>query len=60
MPATPPHPQDVATLTVVVVIVATLCVVYWRMTLRLIAIALMALAIYGAILAFSGLHHAVR
>ena len=53
----PNHPQDIQTVTVLAVLIASLCIIYWRITLRLIAIAVIALAIYGAVLALYGLHH---
>ena len=60
MPATPSHPQDIQTVTVLAVLIASLGIIYWRITLRLIAIAVIALAIYGAVLALHGVHHATR
>lgn len=54
MPPTPNHPQDIQTVTVLAVLIASLCVIYWRITLRLIAIAIIGLAIYGAVLALHG------
>jgi hypothetical protein len=33
---------------------------YWRITLRVIVIALIAFAIYGAVLAIHGIHHPAR
>jgi len=42
---------------VLVLFLACLCVIYWRTALRLIAIILVALAIYGMIAGFSGMHH---
>ncbi len=60
MPATPNHPDDIEAVTVLVVLVASLAVIYWRTTLRLIAIAVIALAIYGLILVLYGLSHFLR
>ena len=57
MPAIPSDPPDIQSVTVVAVIVASLCVIYWRIALRLVAVALIALAIYGAILITYGLRH---
>jgi hypothetical protein len=56
MPAIPTHPPDVQAVAVVVMAISSLCVIYWRITLRLVAIVLIALAIYGAVLVFYGLH----
>ena len=57
MPAISSHTPDIETVTIVAILIAGLCVIYWRTALRLIAIALIALAIYGAVLASYGLHH---
>jgi hypothetical protein len=58
MPVPSNQPQDTQTILVVVIFLACLCVVYWRTVLRVIVIALVALAIYGAITGLHGLHHA--
>jgi hypothetical protein len=58
MPVPSNQPQDTQTIMVVVIFLACLCVVYWRTALRVIAVALVALAIYGAITGLHGLHHA--
>jgi hypothetical protein len=42
---------------VVVLFLAALCVIYWRTTLRIIAIILIALAVLGIIAGLHGLHH---
>jgi hypothetical protein len=57
MPAPPPQPHDNQAILVVVLFIASLCVVYWRTALRLIAIVLVALAVYGIIAGLQGLHH---
>jgi hypothetical protein len=57
MPAVPNHPHDIQAVTVLVVLVASLAVIYWRTTLRLIAIAVIAFAVYGLILLAYGLRH---
>jgi hypothetical protein len=57
MPAVPNHPHDIQAVTVLVVLVAGLAVIYWRTTLRLIATAVIAFAIYGLILLLYGLRH---
>lgn len=58
MPVTSNQPQDTQTILVVIIFLACLCVVYWRTALRVIVVALVALAIYGAITGLHGLHHA--
>jgi hypothetical protein len=58
MPIPSNQPQDTQTIMVVVIFLACLCVVYWRTALRVIVVALVALAIYGAITGLHGLHHA--
>jgi hypothetical protein len=57
MPAPPPQPQDNQAIFVVVLFIASLCVIYWRTALRLIAIVLVALAVYGIIAGLQSLHH---
>ena len=59
MPVPPVQPQDSHAIAVIVLFLAALCVVYWRMALRLIAIVLIALAVYGVIAGLHGLHHAI-
>jgi hypothetical protein len=49
----PSTPQDSRAIIVVILIVAALCVVYWRLAIRLFVIMMIALAVYGAI---AGLH----
>lgn len=55
-----PHgqPQDIQTIAVLAVLIGSLCVVYWRIALRIFLVALITLAIYGAVLVAHGLHHA--
>jgi hypothetical protein len=57
MAAHPGQPQDIQAIAVLAVLIGSLCVVYWRVALRIFLIALIALAIYGAVLAVHGLHH---
>lgn len=54
-----PHgqPQDIQAIAVLAVLIGILCVIYWRIALRIFLVALIALAIYGAVLATQGLHH---
>jgi hypothetical protein len=58
MPIPSNQPQDTQTISVVVIFLACLCVAYWRTVLRVIVVALVAFAIYGAIMGLYGLHHA--
>jgi hypothetical protein len=57
MAAHPGQPQDIQAIAVLAVLIGSLCVIYWRIALRIFLIALIALAIYGAVLAVHGLHH---
>jgi hypothetical protein len=57
MPVPSNHPQDTQAILVVITFLACLCVVYWRTALRVIVVALVALAIYGTITGLHGLHH---
>lgn len=49
----PSTPADSHGIIVVVIIIAALCVIYWRLAIRLFVIAMIALAVYGAI---AGMH----
>lgn len=53
-----PHgqPQDIQAIAILAVFVGILCVIYWRIALRIFLVALIALAILGAVLAVHGLH----
>jgi hypothetical protein len=54
MPIPPASPQDTqAAIAVLAAIAAGFCVAYWRTALRLILVAVLALALYGA---FVGIH----
>ena len=62
MPAPPASPQDTATATAMLVAFAIcLCAVYWRLALKVILIATLALAVYGTVVGVdtvtSVLHH---
>jgi hypothetical protein len=54
-----PHgqPQDIQAIAVLAVLIGSLCVIYWRIALRIFLIALIGLAIFGAALAVHDLHH---
>jgi hypothetical protein len=56
MSATPATPPELP-FGVLAVMIAVLCVLYWRVVLRLVAIGLVALGIYVTYLAIEGLHH---
>lgn len=60
MPTAPGPPHDVQSIGILITFVVALCVFYWRIAIRLVAIAVIALSIYGAILFFEGLRHATR
>jgi hypothetical protein len=55
MPATPGSPQDVGAIVIVIMLIAGLCVTYWRTTLRIAAIVIITLAAYGAFLVVEGM-----
>jgi hypothetical protein len=57
MPVSSPQPQDSQAILIVVIFIAILSVIYWRMALRLIAIAVIVLSILGAIAGLHGLHY---
>jgi hypothetical protein len=55
MPVPPANPQDTqAASAVFAAIAAGFCVVYWRTALRVIFIAVLALAVYGAVVGIHG------
>jgi hypothetical protein len=60
MPTAPGPPHDFQSIGLLVTLVAALCVIYWRIAIRLVAIAVIALTIYGAVLLVEGLQHAGR
>jgi hypothetical protein len=51
-----PQPHDSQTIVVVAFFIACFCVVYWRTAIRVIAIVLVGLAVYGMIAGMQGLH----
>ncbi len=57
MSATQGPPLDPGPVILLAVLIASLCVIYWRTALRIVAIAIISLAVYGAVLVFEGLHH---
>jgi hypothetical protein len=56
MPAAPGPPFDPHIGPLIMIVVA-LCVIYWRITIRLVAVAVITLTIYGAVLLLEGMHH---
>ncbi|MBO0806315.1 MAG: hypothetical protein J2P25_24975 [Nocardiopsaceae bacterium] len=48
----PSTPQDSSALIVLILFIAAMCVIYWRLAIRLFVIITIALAIYGV----TGLH----
>lgn len=58
MPPSPGQPHDLQAIGLVVMLVVMLCVRFWRATLMLVAIAVITLTIYGAVLLVEGLQHA--
>jgi amino acid permease len=58
MPAVQNQPQDLESIGALAMLIASLCVVYWRTALRVAAILVIALTIYGAVLVIDGLRHA--
>jgi hypothetical protein len=55
MPAVQGPPQDLGWVVVLIMLIATLCVTYWRTTLRIAAIVIITLAAYGAFLVVEGM-----
>lgn len=58
MPAAP-DPGHLEALGLIALLIASVCVVYWRIVLQLLAIAVLAVAIYTAVLLIEGFHGAV-
>ncbi len=57
MPLSSPQPQDSQAIIIVVILVAILSVIYWRIALRVIAIILVAVSILGVVAGLHGLHY---
>ncbi len=55
MTPVPGSPHDLQSIGIGVTLVAALCVFYWRLAIRLVVIAVIALSIFGAILLVEGL-----
>jgi hypothetical protein len=60
MPPAPGPPHDIQSIGLIIMIVVALCTIYWRIAIRLVAIAVITLTIYGALLLVEGLQHTVR
>ena len=56
MPAAHGPPPDLTSIGVLIALTACLCVAYWRTTLRVIAILIITIACYGAVLILEELH----
>jgi hypothetical protein len=59
MPIPPPQPHDNAGIAIIVLIVAALCVRYWRIAIPLIIIALLTLTVLGAIEGLTAFYHLI-
>jgi hypothetical protein len=57
MPVSSPQPQNSQAIIMVVIFIAILSVIYWRMALRVIAIIVIALSILGVVAGLHGLHY---
>jgi hypothetical protein len=55
MPAVQGPPQDLGSIGLLIMLIAALCVTYWRTTLRIAAIVIITLAAYGAFLVVEGM-----
>lgn len=60
MPPMLGQPHDHQSISLLVMLVVALCVIYWRAALRLVAIAVITVTIYGAVLFVEGLQHVHR
>ena len=57
MPAVQGPPQDHLGAIVLIMLIAAVCVTHWRTTLRIAAIVIITLAVYGAFLVVEGMRH---
>jgi hypothetical protein len=60
MPPVPSPPQDPQSIGVLITAVVALCVLYWRVAIRIVIIAVIALALYGGVLLADTLQRAGR
>lgn len=51
---------DPGSFSMLIVLVAGLCVIFWRLALRIMATVFIALAVYGAVFLTEWLHHTGR
>ena len=58
MPLQSPQPENSQAIIMVVILVAILCVIYWRTALRIVAIIVVATTVLGVIASLHGLHFA--
>jgi hypothetical protein len=50
-------PSGFGPIIILIVLAASLCVVYWRIVLRIVAITIITLTLFGLVLVFEELHH---
>ena len=60
MPIQPPQPQDNQAIAVIVLILAGICVRYWRTALLMLAVVIIALIVLGLIAEVHLVHHIIR
>jgi hypothetical protein len=60
MPIQSPQPHDTQAIVVIVLIVAGICVRYWRTALLLFVITLVALVVLGVIAELHAVQHVIR
>jgi len=58
MPLQSPHPENSQAIIMVVILVAILCVIYWRTALRVVAVIVIATTVLGVIASLHGMHFA--
>jgi len=58
MPLQSPQPENSQAIIMVVILVAILCVIYWRTALRVVAIIVIATTALGVIASLHGMHFA--
>jgi hypothetical protein len=58
MPLQSPQPENSQAIIIVVILVAILCVIYWRTALRVVAVIVIAITVLGVIASLHGMHFA--
>ena len=58
MPLQSPQPENSQAIIMVVILVAILCVIYWRTALRVVAVIVIATTVLGVIAGLHGMHFA--